>query len=236
VIAFVAAVSDPERYEAHAAAGVERVREPDSRVMAIPCDGPPQPGLNAALDELAGLADLEAAVLLHEDVHLLDLDTAAIVRRAFGDPRVAVAGPIGARGVDGLAWWEGHGVGHCETPHMPGGAVWGVESEGPVDALDGIVLCLSPWAVRTLRFADYLSADFHGYDVDLCFQARHHGREVRVIELAVRHEHGPLFRGTDRWIRNELRFRHRWFDRRYVSQRHHASLSHDEEPAPGPPG
>lgn len=225
VIAFVVAVADRQRYAAIAEPAIERVREVDSPVLAVDGGTAPARALNAALDELAGMPDLEAAVIVHEDVVLRDIDTAAIVRRALADPAVAIVGPVGARGVSSLAWWQGTGVGRAGTPHSPNGEVYGALPAGVVDALDGIVLGLGPWAVRALRFDLELADDFHGYDIGLCFQARHHGRRVEAIELATYHEHRPLFGDTDGWVRNELRFRRRWFEHRPVTLRRHRLLS-----------
>jgi Glycosyltransferase like family len=233
VIAFLVAVADQARFDAVAAPSIERVREADSLVVTVDgAGGAPQLALNVALDELATIPDLEAVVLLHEDVRLVDVDTATIVRRAFADPAVALAGPVGSQGVVSLAWWDGTGIGRARTPHVPGEAIHGVAPAGPVDALDGIVLCLSPWAVRVLRFEPELAADFHGYDIDLCFQARHHGRRVEVVELDVVHEHRPIFDDTDAWVRNELRFQQRWFEHRPVTLRRHRMQTRADGRAP----
>lgn len=228
VIAFLVPVADRARFEAIARPALERVSEPDSVVLTLSGGDRHQPALNAALDELAVLPDLEGAVILHEDVRLLDLDTTAIVRSALADPDVAVAGPIGTVGVAGLATWEGRAVGSVGSPWVPGGEILGAAATGEVDALDGLTLCLSPWAVRTLRLDADLAADFHGYDVDLCFQARHHGRRVEAIELATHHEHRPLFTDTERWVRNELRFQLRWIEPRLVTTRRHLAMARAE--------
>ena len=45
---------------------------------------------------------------------------------------------------------------------------------GEVETLDGFLLVLSPWAVRTLRFDESLG-EFHGYDLDFCLQVREAG-------------------------------------------------------------
>jgi hypothetical protein len=224
VLAFVVAVADEAVYDAVARPALERVLEPDSVVVAVRTDGPPQPALNRVLDELAGELDLEAVVILHEDVRLLDPATASVVRATMRDPSVAVAGVVGATGVHGLAWWHGAGVGGTSTPHHPEGRVQGHAAAGEVDVVDGIVLCLSPWATRTLRFDEAFAADFHGYDVDLCFQARFHGRKVAVMDLATEHLHKPLFTGTDAWVRNELRFQWKWIDHRTISRRRFEAL------------
>lgn len=227
MIAYVVAVADEDRFESIAAPALERVREPDSPVVAVRPGGPPQAALNAALDELADAPDLEGVVIVHEDVRLLHANTGAIVRAAFRDPDVAVAGVVGASGVRGLAWWEGTAVGQAFTRHHPAGEVAGIARSGEVDAVDGMVLCLSPWAVRTLRFDTALAADFHGYDVDICFQARYHGRRVVVIDLPAEHVHRSLFDDSDAWTRNDLRFKLRWIDHRMVTQRRHHTLGRD---------
>ena len=232
MIVFLVAVADQSRFDAIAAPGIERVREPDSLVVTVrpePGCGP-QRALNAALDELVDQPDLEAVVILHEDVELVGLDTAAVVRDAFTGPDVAIAGAIGAQGVPGLAWWAGIPIGATGTEHVLDGRIAGVIHRGPVDAVDGLVLCLSPWAVRMLRFDEALAADFHGYDIDLCFQARYHGRRVEVIPLAVHHRHRPLFTDTERWVRNELRFQHQWMDHRPISERRHQELAPPASP------
>ena len=138
VIAFLVAVADQSRFDAIAAPGIEHVREADSLVVTVQPEAGcgPQRALNAALDALADEPDLEAVVILHEDVVLLDPDTASIVRGAFADPAIAIAGAIGAQGVPGLAWWGGIPIGSAETAHVPDGVITGMASRGPVDAVD----------------------------------------------------------------------------------------------------
>jgi GT2 family glycosyltransferase len=63
----------------------------------------------------------------------------------------------------------------------------GVAPAGDVDALDGLLLVLSPWAVRELRCDTATFTGFHAYDVDLCLQARAAGRRVVAHPFAVFH-------------------------------------------------
>ena len=49
-----------------------------------------------------------------------------------------------------------------------------------------MLLVLSPWAVRNLRFDEALALG-HGYDVDYCLQARAAGRKVMTADLALTH-------------------------------------------------
>ena len=221
MIAFVVAVADEARFRSVGGPSIDRAREADSVVMELRSAGGLQTRLNAALDELAPMPDLEAAVIVHEDVELCSPDAAARIRQAFADPAVAIAGAFGARGVRSLAWWEGRGVGAVRSLD---GRLEGDFESGPVDAVDGLLLALSPWAVRNLRFAEDMDPDFHGYDIELCFQARYHGRSVVSIPLDVEHHHRPLFHDVERWVRNELRFQRRWFDHRLISLRRHRAL------------
>jgi GT2 family glycosyltransferase len=103
--------------------------------------------------------------------------------------------------VTSLAWWEGQGFGRVLESRglvdFGGGA-------HDVDSVDGLLMVLSPWAVRTLRFDERSFHGFHGYDADICFQARAAGKRVVVEELAVVHHtkggYGDLeaYRACDR--------------------------------------
>ena len=64
----------------------------------------------------------------------------------------------------------------------------GYVGTGEVDAIDGFLIVLSPWAVRDLSFDEQL-ARRHGYDVDICLQARAAGRKVVTADLRVVHHH-----------------------------------------------
>ena len=57
---------------------------------------------NSILDEVGGLDDLEALVLMHDDVELRDEQASAKVLAAFDDATVGMVGVIGAIGYSGL--------------------------------------------------------------------------------------------------------------------------------------
>ena len=59
---------------------------------------------------------------------------------------------------------------------------------GEVDNLDGFLIGLTPWAIQNLRFDESLGKS-HGYDADLCLQAREAGRKVVTADLKVVHHH-----------------------------------------------
>ena len=57
--------------------------------------------------------------------------------------------------------------------------------------VDGLLLVLSPWAVRNAAIRRGARASAHGFDVDFALQARAAGRKVVTADLRVVH-HRPL--------------------------------------------
>ena len=208
VIAFASVVGSPETFARCAGAGLRRAAEPDSPLAELTEARSMTSAANEVLDAFAPVDGLEALVLLHEDAELLDRDFCARVRHAFARaPRAAVLGVVGARGVGSLRWWEGEGFGHVSESR--GVADFGGGSHA-VDTVDGLLLVLSRWAVRNLRFDEERYDAFHGYDADLCFQARAAGREVRVEELRVFHHTKGGYGDEAAFLRADEAFRTRW--------------------------
>ena len=117
------------------------------------------------------------------------------MRRALGDPEVAIVGCAGSIGVQSIAWWQGAvtwaGLTHRYAEYGGGefpAISWRPETippyaqTGEVDSIDGFVMVLSPWAVRELRFDESLGK-LHGYDFDICMQARAAGKKVVTADL-----------------------------------------------------
>ena len=228
MIAFGVAVTRSEDYERWAGPGIERVREPDSAVYPNSSPGSIFRAYNLLLDLAAAHDGLEALVLLHQDVEIVDDDFCRKVRAAFADPDVAVAGCVGALDARTMAWWEGavtwasfthryheHGGGllpaFAMSPHdvkLPAYA-----RTGQVDTIDGFIMVLSPWVVRNLRFDETLG-QFHGYDYDLCRQARAAGRKVVTADLKVHHHHSlELMPDPENWIEANIRLTEKWESR-----------------------
>ena len=214
MIAFATCVGSPETYRRRALAGLRRVSEPDSQLIEADADaGSISAAYNEILDHAATLDGLEALVLLHEDVELVDPAFCARIRARLAAPAVAVIGAIGAVGVRSLAWWEGSGRGRV------------VESRGTidfggapcaVDTVDGLLLVLSPWAVANLRF-DGDATGFHGYDAELCFRARAAGREVWVDDLPLVHHTKGGYGDREAYAAADAAFRARWVPEPAVS-------------------
>ncbi|HEY3188143.1 MAG TPA: glycosyltransferase [Solirubrobacteraceae bacterium] len=113
MIAFVSCVGSPETHARRALPGLHRVGEPGSVAGQVTSDRSIFEAYNRALDHFGAFEDLEALVLMHEDVELFDRDFGERVRRALADPQVAVVGAVGAREVESLAWWHGEVAGLC---------------------------------------------------------------------------------------------------------------------------
>jgi SAM-dependent methyltransferase len=167
---------------------------------------------NEVLDAVRERNDLEALVLLHEDTEVLRPEFAEIVRWHLDQPQVAVVGAVGARGVQGLAWWDAETYGRVlET----GGLIDFGGGTHDVDTVDGLAMALSPWAVRHLRFDDAGYAGFDGYDADFCAQVRSAGRRVVVAELPVVHRHtrtrgARVAQDGGSCVRNDAVFKAKW--------------------------
>jgi hypothetical protein len=207
MIAFAVCIGDRTTFERYAAPGLVRAAEPDSALAEIEA-GSIFDGYNEALDCFAGREQLEALVLLHEDAEITDPALCAKLRATLSDPAIAIVGAIGASGVRSLCWWEGEVRGRVSETRGTIGDGTGFGTD--VDAVDGLLIALSPWAVRNLRFDSEHLRGFHGYDVDLCLQARTAGRRVVVEDLGVfHHTRGGIGSGDDFWAA-DAELRRKW--------------------------
>jgi GT2 family glycosyltransferase len=207
VIAFAACVASPDVFAARALPGLRRVAEPGYAFAELSTTTSILEAYNEALEHFATVDELEALVLLHEDTELLDPEFCSLVRAALADPAVAVVGAVGARDVRSLAWWEGEMAGRVlETRGLIDHGFEHTE----VDAVDGLLLILSPWAVRHLRFDADTYTGFHAYDVDLCFAARAAGRKVVVANLPLVHHTKGGFGDRTAWDAANAAFRAKW--------------------------
>ena len=152
------------------------------------------------LDQVADREDLEALVLLHQDAEIVDprllREDPGGAQRPGG--RASSAAPARS-GVRSIAWWEGSvdlGVVH---PPLQGvrrrrgpGADLGSRTTCPPTPGSARSTCstascmaMSPWAVQNLRFDETLGQALHGYDFDICMQARAAGKKVVTADFQV---------------------------------------------------
>ena len=144
---------------------------------------------NSILEELTALSNLEAVVLLHDDVELgprFEDDVRGALTTGAG-----VIGAIGSLHPPSIEWWKGETRGRViETRRSldyGGGA-------HDVDTVDGFVMVLSPDCARTVRFDERTYRGFHGYDIDYCYEAKRAGFRVVVAPLdCVHHSKGSPY-------------------------------------------
>ena len=213
MIAFGCPITLPDEYERWAGPSIRRCAEHDSLVLEQRGHGSIQDGLNAILDIATAHDDLEAVVLLHQDVELNDPGILATIRRAFADPTVGILGTAGAWGVRGMMWATGkHAAGRIAWPGLQPFPTVIELSQGAqaVDAVDGVVIVVSPAVARSVRFNPNLGRQFHGYDVDYCLQARARGWKVVVDDLRVSHHVTGGYRDRDLWLDGTIAFQRRW--------------------------
>ena len=223
MIAFGTAITKPELFRRCAEPGIRRAAEPGSEVLALPAVGTIFRSYNALLDRAAAFEDLEALVLVHQDAEIVDADLCDKVRDALADPAVAAVGCVGAIGVRSIAWWEAsvtlasfinryeeHGGGDLHSFSWAWDDAPPYAHTGEVETLDGFLLVLSPWAVRTLRFDEALG-EFHGYDLDFCLQAREAGRKVVTADFrAIHHRPLEMVPDPERWIAAHVAVAEKW--------------------------
>lgn len=226
MIIFGSAVVDGPLYERCALPGIERAKEPDSIVIAHQSAGTLFRNYNLMLDIAAEHDDLEALVLLHQDAEINDEDFVPKIRKALEDPDVAIIGCAGAVGVRSIAWWEGAvtwasfthryeelGGGQVDSYSYVPETTPSFAETGQVDSIDGFVMVLSPWAVRELRFDEALGK-LHGYDFDICCQAREAGKKVVTVDAKMIHHHSLLLiSDPETWIDAYVRLAEKWSDR-----------------------
>jgi hypothetical protein len=223
MIAFGCSITDPEMYESCGLPGIRLASEPNSELFAREHAGSLFRSYNLLLDLAAARDDLEALVLVHQDAEIVDPHFCEKLRAALRDPEVALVGCGGAVGVRSIAWWQGSVTWASFTTRFEefgGGEVPGLcwnpddipsyARTGEVDSIDGFVIGMSPWAVRELRFDESLG-QIHGYDFDLCCQARAAGRKVVTADLRVIHHHSlDLIGDMEGWVAAHMRVAEKW--------------------------
>ena len=223
MIAFGAAITDSRIYERFAEPGIRRAAEPDSAVLANGSAGSLFRTYNLILDQAKKLENVEALVLVHQDAELTDPDFCQRIREELEDPEVAIVGAGGAIGVRNIAYWEGSVTWAGFTTRfgeMGGGEISGLSwnpdetptyaRTGEVDSIDGFVIVMSPWAIENLRFDETLGS-LHGYDLDLCLQARAAGKKVVTTDIRAIHHHSlELIGDVDGWVAAHMQIAEKW--------------------------
>ncbi len=242
MIVFGSCVGFPEKLAKYAAPGVQfSMRGESYRYLAEPSNGTDIfPVYQEILEKTRAMDDVEALVLLHDDLEIRDPYLADKIREAFKDPDVAILGAIGSSGMDGsqgINWWEapecrGYAVdgrnGHTVTD-------FGFDRDPCyksiptfVDTVDGMLLILSPWAIKHLTLKGLGYHGFHGYPEELCRQCKCGGlrhdndgaaKKVQVSRFEFfHHTKGGITGDRDAYDRSAETYRSRWQKHRETTE------------------
>lgn len=156
--------------------------------------------------------DLDALILVHDDLEIIDPHAEVKFLDVLNDPDVALVGVCGGTSDHSLAWWNGERVGHQMLDSGP--LDFGPRT-GDVAILEGSILCFSPWAVQVLRFDERFQG-FHGYD-EICVAARRlHNKRVVVADVDT-HHHNRIGHNSqtiaEAWAAAEAQFQEKWWHR-----------------------
>ena len=219
MIAFGSSITETDAYRDYAEPGIRLAAETDSKILALAAAGSIPRSYNLVLEEAALRDDLEALVLVHPYTEITDPNLCAKVRDALTDLEVAVVGCIGAAGVWSIAWWEGtvssgpmvHRYGEHGGGDLPAyGWTNPVPAPRYVDTVDGLLMVLSPWAVRNVRFDESLMLG-HGFDLDYCLRVRQAGRKVATADLSVvQHRSLSLLPDAELWVEAHVKMAEKW--------------------------
>lgn len=167
-------------------------------------------GYNAILEAFMNNIEIDALVLLHDDLEITDTAAEEKILAALAEPDVAIMGVIGAGTPQTLAWWNGGIIGHQRTDSM---AIIGPVLAGDVACTDGSLMAFSPWAIQNLRF-DMAYQNFHGYDVDVGMAAHQMGKRVVVADIDTHHHTTVGFKSSEieqHWLAADEVFRLKWW-------------------------
>lgn len=162
---------------------------------------------NAILDGFKSYK-LDAVILLHDDLEMIDPATEEKVLAVLddGEDGVALVGVAG--GGASMAWWNIEPCGHQLTDS--GLINFGDTNVGVVDMIEGSFMAFSPWAVQWLRFDERY--EFLGYD-DICLEAGRVGKQVVVADIDTHHHTTVGYKSESvrqMWERSEEIFKSKW--------------------------
>lgn len=165
---------------------------------------------NAILDAFR-VYELDAVILIHDDLEMIDPSTEQKVLDAFdnfGDPFVDDVALVGvAGGGPSMNWWNINPIGHQSTDSLM--LDFG-QRTGEVDMIEGSFMAFSRWAIQELRFDERY--EFLGYD-DVCLEAKRAGKRVFVADIDTHHHSTVGYKSESvkaMWERSEQIFNSKW--------------------------
>lgn len=204
-IVYGVCIGDEDKYQRFATPGLERIGA-TNRIIESRGNRSIFVAYNEMLDVVRRDATVEALVLLHEDLEIRDIAFEDKIRGALEDG-LAVIGTIGGRGATGIRWVRASQQ-FGRQPDTNADNDYGGGSHD-VDMVDGCLMVLSRWAIENLQFDESFSG-FHGYDADICMQARTRGQRVGVIDVDTFHHTKGGFGNIAQHQRTDDRFCRKW--------------------------
>lgn len=182
-------------------------RVPDRPLIAISGEKSISVAYNKILDAFSWDVDkgLEAVVLLHDDLEMVDPHTEEKIRAAI-EPDVGIIGVAG--GGPSMWWWEHNPIGHQITDTRP--LQFGAKRSGDVEMVEGSFMIFTSDALQCFRFDERY--EFLGYD-DVCMTARECGFRVVVADITTHHHSTLGFKSPEvkeMWERSERLFESKW--------------------------
>lgn len=190
---------------------------PGAELLLTPGGNSIHSAYNRLLVQAGRVPNLEALVLLHEDVVVRDPALPRKLRNTFGDPSIGLAGVVGARRPTSLRWHDrDECYGHVEDSRF---RIEWRSRDADVDVVDGLFMALSPWAVEHLRFDTTTYSGFHGYDADLSLAVRSKGFRVVVRDFDILHVTKGGYGRTDQFLKADRAWRAKWARSPFVGSR-----------------
>jgi Glycosyltransferase like family len=211
VIAFGVAISDRQTYERFAEPSIRQISEADTCLLIREGYDSIQRPYNEIMEEAVDLPGLEALVLMHQDAELLDGSILTKVRSALQDPLVGIVGPHGWRhstpgapplGLRTVTASRNRCSGLLGHEHSTG--------RQEADLIDGVIMALAPWVVRSIRFDMRLAERFHGYDLDLSLRVRAAGGKLICDAIPILHHMSRPWRDRGEYVQALVELARRW--------------------------
>lgn len=176
-------IDSQEVFDRHCLPAIAAFGGQDATLITSP-DTPIAGTYNRMLAASLEMDDVEAIVLLRQDVQITDPRFLTKVRDAFArDPQLAVIGPVGGQGSTSLRWWQAPKRFGLVGPSA--GTFADVNEARDVDFVDGLCMILRPDLAALIRFDDIAFTGRSGYDVDICLRVREAGLRVAIEPIEV---------------------------------------------------
>ena len=219
MIAVVCCINNESQYSEVLVPSLMRQSYTSLMMIELRDQGDIHTAYNSALSMIRH-SDAEAAIFVHQDVELRSTHVVRHALEIVSQEGIAVAGPIGARGVQSLRWWEAEMRGKVTDTNF---TLHTDDPFGEVEALDGMFLAMSRFGIDHLNF-DPQYGGFHGYDVDICFAARQLGQRVMSADLPMHHHTKGGYGDQSSYERAQQYFAYKWHDAIKAPSRAMASL------------